>query len=72
MKNLADAVKNFKKGVEDVAKLADVNPTNVRRALNGEFNSPRVRKSALTFLKTKFAEMQILIATEESSEGKAA
>lgn len=75
MKNLSDAVRNFKKGVEDVAELAEVNPTNVRRALNGEFKSPRIKKGALIFLKSKLKDLQTIIAKEDGNcepESKAA
>lgn len=71
MENLAEAVKNFKGGVDEVAELAEVNPTNVRRALNGEFNSPRIRAGALKFLRSKLQNLQTIIAKEEQT-GRAA
>jgi len=65
MSNYLKAVEFFAGGIGEVADLANVHRNNVRRAVNGDFSSPRIEKAAEEFVIEKVKEVLTLISDDD-------
>ena len=61
------AVEIFSGGIQAVADKAGVHRNNVRRAINGDFESPRTEAAAKEFVAEKLQELKPLIEIENQN-----